>query len=233
MAAATHGEGADMARTRGTGLLMVWTDIDPEYEADYNRWYDEEHIGELLAVPGFLSAGRYVALRGGPKYLALYELDAPEVLRSAAFLDEVRFRASPGRARHAGGSIGRNYLSNGYRQIFPMHWDPIAATREPAPFLQMGRIDIPAMVEEEFNDWYNTAYIPPYLAVPGCLGARRYVAVDGQPKYLTLYEFANADVSESAPWAKARDGNPWSKRVRAFMRHDVGSPGVYRRIWPK
>jgi hypothetical protein len=36
----------------------------------------------------------------------------------------------------------------------------------------MGRIDIPQMVEEEFNDWYNTAYIPPYLAVPGCLGAR-------------------------------------------------------------
>jgi hypothetical protein len=40
-------------------------------------------------------------------------------------------------------------------------------------------------------------------------------------------------VSESAPWAKARDSNPWSKRVRAFMRHDVGSPGVYRRLYPK
>ena len=89
------------------------------------------------------------------------------------------------------------------------------------------------MVEEEFNDWYNTAYIPPYLAVPGCLGARRYVAVDGQPKYLTLYEFANATVSESEPWARAHDGNPWSNRVRRFMRHDAGSPGIYRRLYPK
>jgi hypothetical protein len=42
------------------------------------------------------------------------------------------------------------------------------------------------MVEEEFNDWYNTVYISPYLAAPGCLGARRYVAEGGQPKYLTL-----------------------------------------------
>ena len=81
-----------MAKTRGTGLLMVWADIDPQFEAEYHRWYDEEHIANLMAVPGFLSAGRYVALKGGPKYLALYELEAPEVLQSPAFLDGVRFR---------------------------------------------------------------------------------------------------------------------------------------------
>jgi hypothetical protein len=222
-----------MPKTRGTGLLMVWADIDPEFEADYNRWYDEEHIDRLLAIPGFLSAGRYKALKGGPKYLALYELEAADVLRSPAFLEGVRFRPSARRAQASGGTIGRNYLLNGYRQIFPVHTNPIEQTRGPAPFLQMGRIDIPAMVEEEFNDWYNTAYIPPYAAVPGCLGARRYVAIDGQPKYLTLYEFANATVSESAEWARARDSNPWSNRIRAFMRHDVGSPGVYARIYPK
>ena len=33
-----------MAKTRGTGLLMVWTDIDEEHEAEFNRWYDEEHL---------------------------------------------------------------------------------------------------------------------------------------------------------------------------------------------
>ena len=216
-----------MAKTRGTGLLMVWADIDPEFEAEYNRRYDEEHFAELLAVPGFLSGGRYIALKGSPKYLCLYELEPAEALRSPAVLDGLRFRPSAQRA------IARNHLRNEYRQIFPVHSNPIDQTQGPAPFLQMGRIDIPAMVEEEFNDWYNTAYIPPYLAVPGCLGARRYVAIDGQPKYLTLYEFENPGVSESAPWAKARDSNPWSNRVRAFMRHDIGSPGVYRRLYPK
>ena len=221
-----------MAKTRGTGLLMVWADIDPQFEADYHRWHDEEHLAQLLAIPGFLSAARYVALKGGPKYLAIYELAAPEVLRSAAFLDGVRFRPSARRARHSAEAIGRNYLRNGYRQIFPTHTDPIEQIAEPAPFLQMGRIDIGAAVEEEFNDWYNTAYIPPYLAVPGCLAARRFVAIDGQPKYLTLYEFNDAGVSESAAWEQARDSNPWSKRIRPHMRHDRGSPGVYRRLSP-
>ena len=167
-----------MAKTRGTGLLMVWSDVDPEYEAEYHRWYDEEHIARLLAVPGFLSAGRYVALKGGPKNLALYELETAEVLRTAAFLDEVRFRPSAKRVAASGGTIGRNYIINGYRQFFPSRTHPIEMTQGPAPFLQMGRIDIPSVVEDEFNDWYNTAYIPPYLQVPGCLGARRYMAIE-------------------------------------------------------
>jgi|SRR5580698_7654889 hypothetical protein len=67
-------ENTTIAKTRGTGLLTVWTDIDAEFEAEFNRWYDEEHITRLLEVPGFLSAGRYVALKGGPRYLVIYEL---------------------------------------------------------------------------------------------------------------------------------------------------------------
>jgi hypothetical protein len=27
-----------MAKTRGTGLLMLWADIDLEYQAEYHRW---------------------------------------------------------------------------------------------------------------------------------------------------------------------------------------------------
>lgn len=222
-----------MAKTRGTGLLMVWADIDAEFEAEYHRWYDEEHIPRLLEVPGFLSAGRYEALKGGPNFLALYELEDHNVLRSAAYLDAVKYRPSAARERAGTSRVARDFLRNAYRQIFPVHTSPIGQTREPAPFLQMGRIDIPAAAEEEFNDWYNTAYIPPYLACPGCIDARRYVAIDGQPKYLTLYEFENPGVSETAEWSRARDSNPWSDRVRAFMRHDRGSPGVYRRIHPK
>ena len=29
------------------GLLCIWTDIDPAHEADFNHWYDREHIPEL------------------------------------------------------------------------------------------------------------------------------------------------------------------------------------------
>jgi hypothetical protein len=221
-----------MAKTRGTGLLMLWTDVDPEYEADFNRWYDEEHIQHLLQVPGFLSAGRYRALKGGPKYLAMYELEDHNVLRTSAFLDAVRYKPSPWRAKASGGHVGRNYILNAYRQIFPARTSPIELTMEMPRCLQMGRIDIPAHMEEEFNDWYNTAYIPGYLTVPGAIRARRFVVIDGQPKYLTVYEFEHPRVSESEAWTRVRDSNPWTFRIRPNMRLDTGSPGVYERIYP-
>ena len=119
-----------MAKTRGTGLLMVWTDIDEEYEAEFNRWYDEEHVAKLLTVPGFLSAGRYVALKGGPKYLAIYELEDHIALRSAAYLDAVKYQPSPERSKIGTSRVGRNFLRNAYRQIFPMHTDPIEQNME-------------------------------------------------------------------------------------------------------
>ncbi|HEY1258601.1 MAG TPA: hypothetical protein VGF34_05075 [Stellaceae bacterium] len=220
-----------MAKTRGTGLLMVWTDIDAEHEPEFNRWYDEEHLPRLLEVPGFLSAGRYVALKGRPKYLTVYELEDHNVLRSAAYLDSVKYRSSTQRQQTGTSRIGPIFLRNAYRQIFPVHTHPVEQTAAMAPVLQMGRIDVSSAVEEEFNAWYNTVYIPGYLAVPGCLGARRWVAVEGQPKYLTLYEFEHAGVPETEAWHRARDSNPWTQRMRPNLRH--GSPGVYRRIYPK
>jgi hypothetical protein len=127
-----------MSKTRGTGLLMVWTDIDAEFEAEFNRWYDEEHISRLLEVPGFLSAGRYAAIKGGPKYLAMYELEDHNVLRSAAYLDTVKYQPSPQRTKIGTSRVGRNFLRNAYRQIFPMHTNPIEQTVAMAPFLQNG-----------------------------------------------------------------------------------------------
>src|SRR2546429_3808722 len=38
-----------------------------------------------LSVPGFLSAARYEAVKGGPKHLACYELESVAVLESGAY----------------------------------------------------------------------------------------------------------------------------------------------------
>ena len=68
--------------SKGSGLLLVAADIDPENEVDFNRWYDEEHIAERLSCPGFVRARRYKALEGAPKYLALYDLTSPDALET-------------------------------------------------------------------------------------------------------------------------------------------------------
>jgi hypothetical protein len=221
-----------MPKTRGTGLLMAWTDVDPAREEEFNRWYDTEHIGRLLEVPGFLSAARYRAVRGGPKYLAMYEMEDHNVLRSAAFIDAVRYQPSARRLAVSPSTTGRNFLLIGYRQIFPARTNPADNPTDLPRYLQMGRIDVRASMEEEFNDWYNTCFIPGFLEVPGVIRVRRFTAIEAQPKYLTVYEFENPGVPDSDAWKTARESNPWSRRVRAAMRLDEGSPAVFERIFP-
>lgn len=65
------------------GLLLTLTEPPPAMEEEFNAWYDEEHIPERLAIPGFRSARRWVSDR---TYLATYELDSPDVLQSGAYL---------------------------------------------------------------------------------------------------------------------------------------------------
>ena len=65
------------------GLLLNAMNIAPELEAEFNEWYDKEHIPALAAVPGVLAARRFRGVSDNRKYVALYHLAAPEVQDSA------------------------------------------------------------------------------------------------------------------------------------------------------
>jgi hypothetical protein len=69
----------------GKGMLLTSMDIDSSDEADFNRWYDREHLEERVAINGFLEARRYVAHQGSPKYLCLYSTETFDVLDSPAY----------------------------------------------------------------------------------------------------------------------------------------------------
>jgi hypothetical protein len=69
----------------GKGMLLTSMDIDSSDEAEFNRWYDREHLEERVAIAGFLEARRYVAHDGRPKYLCLYSTETFEVLDSPAY----------------------------------------------------------------------------------------------------------------------------------------------------
>lgn len=68
-----------------TGLLGVWCDCAPEAEAEWNRWYDNEHVPERAGISGFRNGRRYRAVSGRPRYLALYDLDSPSAMGADAY----------------------------------------------------------------------------------------------------------------------------------------------------
>ena len=85
------GEGmspSDLAGPAGAGGLLVNAmNVDPEHEAEFNEWYDHEHIPALSAVPGTLCARRFKDTKGTHRYLALYHLASPDVPLSQAWKD--------------------------------------------------------------------------------------------------------------------------------------------------
>jgi hypothetical protein len=70
-------------------IFVVQLDIPAEHEAEFNRVYDAEHFPMLSNVPGVRSAGRYrleyTTVPGMQRYLTIYEIDSPDVLKSEAW----------------------------------------------------------------------------------------------------------------------------------------------------
>jgi hypothetical protein len=69
----------------GKGMLLTSMDVDAADEAEFNRWYDREHLEERVAIDDFLEARRYVARQASPKYLCLYSTATFDVLDSSAY----------------------------------------------------------------------------------------------------------------------------------------------------
>src|SRR5256886_14487514 len=62
--------------TMATVLFVVKATIRKDREDAFNRWYNEEHVPQVLQFKGLVSARRYRALEGEDtyRYMAVYEL---------------------------------------------------------------------------------------------------------------------------------------------------------------
>ena len=109
-----------MADTAGSYWCMVKIDFsDPSREDEFNRWYNEVHVPELTALPGFLRAWRLQRSEEGSalgepgqRYIAVYEIESPAVFDQ---------RAISGRVSWDGlwGAYITNWSRTFYRVLYP------------------------------------------------------------------------------------------------------------------
>jgi hypothetical protein len=222
-----------MAAKKGDGLLMVYCDVAAEHDDEFNRWYNEEHIPERLAIPGVLNAARYRAVEGGPTYLACYELASPDAWYTDVWQERLQ-HPTVWSKRMAPSVIGTSNIRNLYRRVYPEQLLKETAEADMAPVLLVGRMSVPPALEAKFNDAYNHERLPLCQRIPGYIRARRFEAVMGSPKYTTVHEMTALDVWKSQAWDDWRTAvTPvWNLEIRPHMVHAEGSPGVYRRIFP-
>jgi hypothetical protein len=95
-------------------VFIASMDVARDKEALFNEVYDREHVPNLLKVPGVRSVTRMktepahvniggerkpVTGEGAPSYIAIYEIDSPEVLVSDAWAKAVELGRWPTEVR--------------------------------------------------------------------------------------------------------------------------------------
>ena len=95
-------------------LFTAAMDVEPAKEALFNEVYDREHVPSLLEVPGVIAVARLklepltmsiggekktIVFENEPKFSAIYEVESPDVLVSAAWAKAVEAGRWPSQVR--------------------------------------------------------------------------------------------------------------------------------------
>lgn len=195
------------------GVLFSEMTPDASWEGEFNQWYDEEHIPLRMGVKGFLGAQRY--LRDERNYLAVYDMESPQVLDTDAYAS-IKNNPSEVTARMLS-SVG-NFTRYIGRSIGTQSRDGIEQAIQ-APILYPVFFDVPEDRQEEFDAWYDEDHVPTLLESPDWLGCRRFALDVAHPhsfNRLALHYLADEKALQS------------SAREKARARYDLdalGSPG--------
>lgn len=71
------------------GILAIFNNVAAGREADFEEWFQHEHLAERIALPGFLLGRRYEAVSGSPRYFNFYLAQSAEIFKSAAYLERL------------------------------------------------------------------------------------------------------------------------------------------------
>jgi hypothetical protein len=144
----------------GKGMLLVFNEVKPRHERDFNEWYNREHIDERVNLPGFRRARRYVAVKASPKYLATYECEKVEDLATPGYLALLADQTPWTKAVMA-------RFTDFNRMTVRVQLD---LTHGEGGALTTVRFAPHPPMRRQLTDWLKEA-LPPLIARPGMVGA--------------------------------------------------------------
>ena len=199
-----------------TYYLLVFSNPVAGMEDEYNRWYSQEHQKDVVSIPGFMTAQRFVAsdiqLRQASKpprkYLVMYMIvtdDLPSVYA------EVDRRIETGNTVMSPAYDRANAMSVTYRAIRPVIYhsgyhqgDRAAAPKSDSQvYYQLVFSDPVEGREAEYNRWYDERHEPDVVSAPGFREAQRFILDETQlprkqpalGRYLVMYKIVSDDVA--------------------------------------
>jgi hypothetical protein len=183
------------------GMLFSQMEPPPEIEAEFNDWYETEHIPVRLALPGFRRAVRYRECNAERRYLAIYEIDDLAVLESPGY-DVVKTKPSERTAF---------MLKNvkGFTRYTCTQTYDTGNVPDGGPYLSAVAFAVPREQEAQVGDWYENEHVPLLMRAADWLRVRRYKVISGDGGPWTdfaLHDLASLEVMEGPERLAARTG---------------------------
>jgi hypothetical protein len=157
----------------GTTKGMLFSQMVPPtgMEAEFNDWYESEHIPVRLALPGFARATRYRELGAERSYLAIYEIDDMAVLESPGY-KAVKTQLSARTSRMLESVSGFTRFTCELRS-------ETGHAGERGRYLAALGLAVPAHERAAFDAWCGSDLIPRLASGRAVLRVRRYSVISG------------------------------------------------------
>jgi len=195
-----------------TYYFYVFSNPVAGHEDEYNKWYNEQHAPDVVSIPGFRTAQRFVKNDlplyrmvdlQVPKYLIVYKIVTDNL---NAVFDEISRRLKTGETAMSPAFDQKTSVSYTYKPFRPeikgVGREPEGA--KPGPKQLYYQVVFTAMVEgqeQEFNLFYDQHHAPELAAIPGFVSAQRMIlarpstASIPATKYLALFKVETSDLA--------------------------------------
>jgi hypothetical protein len=209
------------------GKTILFSEMVPPAasEADFNAWYDHDHIPVRMKAPGFLSCQRY--LMSPLNYLAVYEMESAGALKTPEY-DRIKSQPSAQTRNMLAAVSGfTRYIGN---QISASSKPDMARQMENA-LLYAVWFNVPQTRLADFDAWYEQEHAPILMEANEWIAVRRFDVVECDPvalNRLALHYLTGPSALESSarqraretPWRARLAGESWFKGIyKTFARH--------------
>ncbi|MCO5091847.1 hypothetical protein [Bosea sp. (in: a-proteobacteria)] len=191
------------ANTTGLVAIMEYSAVE---DAEFNRWYNTEHLPERQRIPGFLTCERWISIAPDKLSIGSYDLESPDVLQSEPYLAVAFENATPWTKKVTG------MCTRILRVISEQRTPGNVLAPSGAGGLLFSALNIAPELEPEFEEWCDTEHLPALAGVSGVLAARRFVGEGASHRHVFLYHLTSPEVVQGGAW-KTAARTPWSERI--------------------
>jgi len=206
-------------------IWMIIYDLDQAHSDRYLQWFNEVHIPEKLARPGYTWAAHYEVITDGDstgsKYVALF----------GGTDSRVFYNPSPAQIKPRQSAETRqmmSYRSNSHMLILAEEWvfDSDSGSLETSPSINAESISLALFNTNENDENLGAWLVQDYLNQTAGI-TRKFLASSGSVRHVVVQELAEIPQKIMAD-ASSTD---WSAQVSDYLEYPAGTPLVARRIW--